>query len=88
MQTSETFSGGDVPAGLNWLSERQREARPLSDDPLLNYCLELEARVVSQSREIEALRQMLRSEHGRHVRAGRPESGSLLSWLRIRLGAG
>jgi hypothetical protein len=44
------------------------EPGPL-EGPVSNYCRKLEAHTLEQSLEIEALRQMLQSEHDRHMRA-------------------
>src|SRR5580704_18820933 len=58
------------PADQNWSSNSARIIEPESiDDPHWSYCLRLEARIARQAAEIEALRQMLRSEHEQHDRA-------------------
>lgn len=74
-------SGG--PTSLEWLSNRQAEHVQQPDgDPILGYCRQLEARIASQSAEIEALRQMLQSEHGRHARVSARVPAGALSRLR------
>ncbi len=62
-----------VPGNLEWLSDRQTDDGLQPDgDPLPGYCRQLEARIAAQSAEIEALRQMLQSEHDRHARVPPP----------------
>lgn len=64
----------DIPGVMNWLSRRQA-ALPLNDDPMLRYCLQLEERIAWQTREIESLRKLLKSEQQRHERAASQAGG-------------
>jgi hypothetical protein len=59
---------------LRSLSASQAASFRHGEDPLIEYCRQLETQIVEQSEQIEALRQMLRSEHERHARgpAGLP----------------
>jgi len=70
--TDEPLTVEIVPNYLKWLSDRQsdRPAR-LNSDPLIAYRQQLEEVIVGQSAEIEALRQMIQSEHDRHARMPR-----------------
>jgi hypothetical protein len=70
--THEPLIAETYPNYLKWLSDRQSDhPAKLNSDPLLGYCRQLEEVVAGQSAEIEALRQMLKSEHDRHARMPR-----------------
>jgi len=66
---------------------RQANHEQSDGDPILGYCRQLEVRIALQSAEIEALRQMIKSEHDRHARVSLPQSENAArhlntGWLR------
>ena len=90
--TDETLYADTLPVPaepihdyLKWLSELQSAHQTLSNsDPLVGRCQQIEEVISRQSAEIEALREMLASEHDRHERKPRHsmaggESGFLRS---------
>jgi hypothetical protein len=79
--TDESLTVITYSDSLKWLSDRQYDRpAPPDGDPLVGYCRQLEEVVVRQSAEIEALREMIQSEHDRNALMP-PPPGDILAGL-------